>query len=101
MQRTLLARALKFREDNTARADSYDAFKQLMEGRPGFVIAPWCGSADCDGHIKNDTQATIRNMPIGAGPPGAGAFAATTTHRRRRGSRKPTRTQGGTHREAR
>src|SRR6185503_3633114 len=47
VQRTLLARALKFREDNTARADGYDAFKQLMEGRPGFVIAPWCGSADC------------------------------------------------------
>ena len=69
VQRTLLARALKFREDNTARADSYDAFKQLMEGRPGFVIAPWCGSADCEAHIKNDTQATIRNMPIGGRPP--------------------------------
>jgi prolyl-tRNA synthetase len=69
VQRTLLARALKFREDNTARADSYDAFKQLMEGRPGFVIAPWCGSADCEAQIKNDTQATIRNMPIGGLPP--------------------------------
>ena len=65
VQRTLLARALAFREDRTARADSYDAFKQLMEGRPGFVIAPWCGSADCEAHIKADTQATIRNMPIG------------------------------------
>ena len=69
VQRTLLARALKFREDNTARADSYDAFKQLMEGRPGFVIAPWCGSADCEAQIKNETQATIRNMPIGGRPP--------------------------------
>ena len=68
VQRTLLARALKFREDNTARADSYDAFKQLMEGRPGFVIAHWCGSADCEAQIKNDTQATIRNMPIGGLP---------------------------------
>jgi prolyl-tRNA synthetase len=69
VQRTLLARALKFREDNTARADSYNAFKQLMEGRPGFVIAPWCGSAECEAQIKNDTQATIRNMPIGGRPP--------------------------------
>ena len=40
-----------------------------MEGRPGFVIAPWCGSADCEAQIKNDTQATIRNMPIGGRPP--------------------------------
>ena len=69
VQQTLLARALKFREDSTARAGSYDAFKQLMEGRPGFVIAPWCGSADCEAQIKNDTQATIRNMPIGGQPP--------------------------------
>jgi prolyl-tRNA synthetase len=27
------------------------------------VIAPWCGSADCEAAIKADTQATIRNMP--------------------------------------
>ena len=23
----------------------YDEFKAIMEGRPGFVVAPWCGSA--------------------------------------------------------
>jgi prolyl-tRNA synthetase len=40
-----------------------------MDGRPGFVIAPWCGSADCEGQIKSETQATIRNMPIGGRPP--------------------------------
>ena len=37
-----------------------------MEGRPGFVIAPWCGSADCEAQIKTETQATIRNMPLGS-----------------------------------
>ena len=37
-----------------------------MEGRPGFVIAPWCGSADCEAQIKAETQATIRNMPLGS-----------------------------------
>jgi prolyl-tRNA synthetase len=35
-----------------------------MEGRPGFVVAPWCGSADCENQIKTDTQATIRNLPL-------------------------------------
>ena len=44
------------------------AFKQAMEGRPGFVIAPWCGAADCEAQIKADTQATIRNMPLDAAP---------------------------------
>ncbi len=47
----------------------YDEFKDVMEGRPGFVIAPWCGAAACEAQIKNDTQATIRNMPIGGAAP--------------------------------
>ena len=40
-----------------------------MDGRPGFVIAPWCGSAVCEAQIKTDTQATIRNMPLGSPVP--------------------------------
>ena len=64
VQRTLLARARQFREEHTLRVDDYNAFKEAMEGRPGFVIAPWCGSAGCEAQIKTDTQATIRNMPI-------------------------------------
>jgi len=35
-----------------------------MEGRPGFVIASWCGSADCEAQIKTETQATLRNIPM-------------------------------------
>jgi prolyl-tRNA synthetase len=71
VQRTLLDRARAFRDEHTVQVDTYVAFKQAMEGRPGFVIAPWCGSADCEAHIKNETQATIRNMPIdGEAPAG-------------------------------
>jgi prolyl-tRNA synthetase len=64
VQRTLLARAREFREEHTTRVTNYHAFKEAMEGRPGFVIAPWCGAADCEAQIKTDTQATIRNMPL-------------------------------------
>jgi prolyl-tRNA synthetase len=66
IQKALFDRALKFREAHTTRASSYDEFKSLMEGRPGFVIAGWCGSADCEAQIKADTQATLRNIPFGA-----------------------------------
>jgi len=72
VQRTLLERARLFREEHTIRVNDYQAFKEAMEGRPGFVIAPWCGSADCEAQIKTDTQATIRNMPIDAAPPARG-----------------------------
>src|SRR5262245_6248537 len=69
VQKNLFEKARAFREEHTQRASTYDEFKALMEGRPGFVIAPWCGAADCEAQIKADTQATIRNMPIdGAAP---------------------------------
>jgi prolyl-tRNA synthetase len=64
IQQNLLDRALAFRAEHTQRVSTYDEFKQAMEGRPGFVIAPWCGSAACEAQIKTDTQATIRNMPL-------------------------------------
>jgi prolyl-tRNA synthetase len=70
VQDSLLARALAFREAHTQRVGSYQELKDVMEGRPGFVIAGWCGSADCEAQIKAETQATIRNMPIGGGNPG-------------------------------
>jgi len=69
IQRGLFERARAFREEHTQRAATYDAFKALMEGRPGFVIAAWCGSAECEAQIKNDTQATIRNMPLASPSP--------------------------------
>jgi prolyl-tRNA synthetase len=72
IQAALLARARAFREEHTTRVSSYDEFKSVMEGRPGFVIAGWCGSAECEAQIKADTQATLRNIPFtGAGVEGA------------------------------
>ena len=71
IQRNLLDRARQFRDAHTQRADTFAAFKEAMEGRPGFVIAPWCGSAVCEAEIKAETQATIRNMPLqGTAPSG-------------------------------
>ena len=66
IQKSLFERALKFREEHTTRVSSYEEFKTVMEGRPGFVIAQWCGSADCEAQIKADTQATLRNIPLGS-----------------------------------
>jgi len=69
IQKNLLERARTFREEHTQRASTYDELKRLMEGRPGFVISPWCGRADCEAQIKADTQATIRNMPMDSPAP--------------------------------
>ena len=69
IQANLLARALAFRESHTSSAATWDEFRQTMEGRPGFVIAPWCETDDCEAAIKAETQATIRNIPFGSEQP--------------------------------
>ena len=66
IQRGLLERARAFRDEHTSEAASWEEFTAAMEGRPGFVIAAWCGSAECEAAIKAETQATLRNIPLGS-----------------------------------
>jgi len=84
IQQALYDRAVQFRTEHTTETDSYAEFKQIMDGRPGFVIAPWCGSTQCEADIKAETQATIRNIPFTV-KPAAGkkclrCDSAATTH---------------------
>jgi prolyl-tRNA synthetase len=63
VQAALFERARNFREANTHAADSYDQFKEIMSTQRGFIRAYWCGSADCEQKIKEETRATIRVIP--------------------------------------
>ena len=69
IQANLLDRARAFRDDHTTRTSSREEFDQLFQGRPGFVIAPWCGGMACEAAIKTATQATIRNIDLEPPPP--------------------------------
>jgi prolyl-tRNA synthetase len=69
IQANLLARARAFRESHTSTASTWEQFTQTMEGRPGFVISPWCETDECEAVIKAETQATIRNIPFGSETP--------------------------------
>ena len=64
IQQALFERARRFRDEHTGRTNSRDDFVRIMEGRPGFVIAPWCGNRECEAQIKAETQATIRSLPL-------------------------------------
>jgi prolyl-tRNA synthetase len=64
IQHGLLTRALRFREEHTSAAATWADFTEAMEGRPGFVLAKWCGRDVCEAEIKSETQATIRNLPF-------------------------------------
>ncbi len=64
IQTDLYDRALKFREDRIHRADTWEEFKEHIEGRGGFVSAHWDGTAETEETIKQETKATIRCIPL-------------------------------------
>ncbi len=66
IQKNLYARALKFRETNTTKVDSYEEFKHVLDEKGGFVLAHWDGSAETEKKIKDETKATIRCVPLEA-----------------------------------
>jgi prolyl-tRNA synthetase len=64
MQKDLLDKSRAFREKNTYMVDNYDDFKEQLDNPGGFFNAHWCGSADCEFNIKDETKATIRLIPF-------------------------------------
>jgi prolyl-tRNA synthetase len=64
-QEALLRNAKDRREANSYRGvTSYDKLREIVEGPGGFVFAGWCGSADCEAKVKEETKATIRCIPF-------------------------------------
>ncbi|HYE95331.1 MAG TPA: proline--tRNA ligase [Rubricoccaceae bacterium] len=64
IQQALFDRARAFRDAHTHRVDSYDAFKEALEGEGGFVLMHWDGTAETEARIKEETKATIRCLPF-------------------------------------
>jgi len=63
IQDNLYQRALTFRNEHTRSIDTFDEFVKFFEDDGGFAISPWCGSAECETKIKEETKATIRVLP--------------------------------------
>ena len=64
IQKEMLERARVHRDAHTYTATDFDAFKETVEEKPGFVKAMWCGSRECEDKIKELTGATSRCMPF-------------------------------------
>jgi prolyl-tRNA synthetase len=67
VQKKLYQKALAFRENNTFVVDTWDEFVDTIENKGGFVLAHWDGTTETEETIKEETKATIRTIPIGAG----------------------------------
>ncbi|TKC06109.1 proline--tRNA ligase [Pedobacter frigoris] len=64
IQQNIFSKALNFRQDHITEANSYDEFKELLDGKAGFISAHWDGTPETEQKIKEETKATIRCIPL-------------------------------------
>jgi prolyl-tRNA synthetase len=64
IQQNLYAKAHANLEQLITAVKTYDEFKAAVAGKGGFVKAAWCGNANCEAKIKEETGATVRVIPF-------------------------------------
>jgi prolyl-tRNA synthetase len=62
IQSSLLARATAFRDEHIFEPKDYTDLKEIVQN--GWALAWWCGSAECEAKVKEDTKATTRCLPL-------------------------------------
>jgi prolyl-tRNA synthetase len=66
IQASLFERALAFRRSHTFEPKDYDELKSVLE--KGWAFSWWCGDAECEAKVKDETKATTRCIPIDQEP---------------------------------
>jgi prolyl-tRNA synthetase len=66
IQESLYDQALAFRDANVHEAANYEEFKEIV--RDGWAYTWWCGDAECEAKIQEETQATTRCVPLDQEP---------------------------------
>ncbi len=64
IQLSIYNKAKQFRDENIYKADSWDEFEKMLDGKGGFISAHWDGTAATEEKIKELTKATIRCIPL-------------------------------------
>ncbi len=62
VQAGLLAKATRFRDEHIFEPRDYEHLKEIVQN--GWAYTWWCGSAECEAKIKEDTKATTRCIPL-------------------------------------
>ena len=62
IQASIFERALAFRRAHTFDPKDYEELKSALE--KGWAFAWWCGDAECEAKVKDETKATTRCIPL-------------------------------------
>lgn len=63
IQAAMLQKATQFRDEHIFEPQNYAELTDIVQN--GWAFAYWCGSADCETKVKDDTKATTRCIPLG------------------------------------
>ncbi len=66
IQKNLFTKAKAFRDEHITKVDTLDEFKEVINGKGGFVLAHWDGTVETEKKIKELTKATLRCIPLDA-----------------------------------
>ena len=64
IQKNIYQKAKNYRDTHTTKADTWDEFVKLLDGKGGFISAHWDGTAATEEKIKELSKATIRCIPL-------------------------------------
>lgn len=66
IQIALYTKARALRKEKTTYVDDYQTFKKVIKTQRGFIMAHWDGTTATEQKINEETQATIRCIPLHA-----------------------------------
>ncbi len=64
IQSNLLSRAVAYRDAHVTEVEDFEAFRDVLENKGGFISAHWDGTPETEEKIKELTKATIRCIPL-------------------------------------
>ncbi len=64
IQNNIYQKALNYRENKIQKVDNWEEFKTVLNTKGGFIFAHWDGTPETEEKIKQETQATIRCIPL-------------------------------------
>jgi len=64
IQHNIYQKALDYRDEHITVVNTWDEFKEVLDGKAGFVSAHWDGTSETEQLIKEETKATIRCIPL-------------------------------------
>jgi prolyl-tRNA synthetase len=64
IQQNMFEKARVYRDSHITEVNNWEEFKEVLNGKGGFISAHWDGTGETEEKIKQETKATIRCIPL-------------------------------------